>query len=65
MIRAIMILCKLDKSGVGGGWGYPPGVTPEDIAEGVVAGKYRLLFLPLKQFSIAAKVDIFHSEEMC
>ena len=41
MIRAIMLLSKLDKSGGvgvgGGGGGRDP---PEDVAEGVVAGKY-------------------------
>ena len=44
MIRAIMLLSKLDKSGGGGGGGATRSNTPEDVAEGVVAGKYRLLF---------------------
>ena len=39
--------------------------TPEDVVEGVVAGKYRLLlFLPLKQFKIAASGDISFGRSM-
>ena len=41
MIGAIMLLSKLDRWGRGGGGGGM--ITPEDVTEGVVAGKYRLL----------------------